>query len=175
VAWLSRFVARNTSIDAENAFLVGLLHDVGLSVGLVGLTEFCKREKTTPLLTPLRWLAVDAVHAQFTERVLASWGLPPGVLLVVKHHHGLMVGGRAHPSIAILMIAERIAHDAGWGTTPTLHRREDDMAFASASEVPNPDETERALMALNLTRTHYEMFVNDTRRVLETLGSQFRC
>jgi len=70
VAWLSRFVARNTSIDAENAFLVGLMHDVGLSVGLIGLTEFLKARKTAPTLTPLRWLAVEEVHERFTEHVL---------------------------------------------------------------------------------------------------------
>jgi HD-like signal output (HDOD) protein len=174
VAWLSRFIARNTSIDAENAFLIGLLHDVGLSVALVGLTEFCKREHTTPVLTPLRWLVVDAVHEHFTERVLASWGLPPGVLLVARNHHSLMVGGRPHPNIAILMIAEQIAHDAGWGVTPSLHREADDMAQVSAHETPSPDDTERALMAVNLTRTHYDMFITDTKRVLETLRAQYR-
>jgi HD-like signal output (HDOD) protein len=174
VAWLSRFIARNTSIDAENAFLVGLLHDVGLSVGLVALAEFCKRERTKPLLTGLRWLAVDAVHEVFTERVLASWGLPPGVLMVARNHHCLTIGGLAHPSIAILMIAENIAHEAGWGVTPTLHREQGDMAQVSAHEAPSPDEVERALMAVNLTRTHYQLFVTDTRRVLETLSTQFR-
>lgn len=174
VAWLSRFIARNTSIDAENAFLVGLLHDVGLSIALVGLTEFCKQEKTAPHLTPLRWLAVDSVHEQFAERVLSSWGMTPGVTLVVKHHHSLMVQGMAHPSIAILMIAELIAHEAGWGVTPTLHVTPDDPAFASARECPRPDDVDRALQAVNLTRTHYDMFVNDTRRVLDTLKTQFR-
>lgn len=174
VAWLSRFVARNTCIDAENAFLVGLLHDVGLSVGLIGLTEFLKRNKAAATLTPLRWLAVDEVHESFTEQVLASWGLPPGVLLVVKHHHSLLVGGLAHPSIAILMIAEQIAADAGWGVAPRIEAAADDMAFTSAREVPSPDLVDHALSAVNLTRKHYEMFVEDTRRVLETLEAQFK-
>jgi HD-like signal output (HDOD) protein len=174
VAWLSRFVARNTSIDAENAFLVGLLHDVGLSVGLIGLTEFLKAQRARPELTPLRWLAVDEVHEQFTEQVLRSWGLPPSILLVVKQHHQLLMGGRAHPSIGILMIAEQIAHEGGWGVEPTLTIGPDDIAVTSARETPSPDQVDLALSAVNLTHRHYEMFVADTRRVLETLGSQFK-
>ena len=174
VAWLSRFIARNTSIDAENAFLMGLLHDVGLSVGLIGLTEFLRREKTTPKLTPLRWLAVDDVHESFSEQVLASWGMPPGVLLVVKNHHSLLVGGMAHPSIAILMIAEQIAYDGGWGVVPKIDADPNEMALVAGHETPSPDSVDHALSAVNLTRTHYEMFVNDTRRVLETLNAQFR-
>ncbi len=174
VAWLSRFIARNTSIDAENAFLLGLLHDVGLSVALIGLTEFLKRQKVAPKLTPLRWLAVDGVHETFTEQVLASWGLPPGILLVVKNHHSLLIQGMAHPSIAILMIAEQIAFDGGWGVVPKIEAGDDDMAFTAAREASAIDSVDPALSAVNLTRTHYEMFVNDTKRVLETLASQFR-
>jgi HD-like signal output (HDOD) protein len=174
VAWLSRFIARNTSIDAENAFLVGLLHDVGLSVGLIGLTEFLKVQRVAPKLTPLRWLAVDEVHESFTEQVLRSWGMPPGILLVVRNHHHLLVEGRPHPSIAILMIAEQIAFDAGWGVQPTIEAGPDDMAVTSAKETPSPDAVDLALSAVNLTRRHYDMFVDDTKRVLETLEGQFK-
>lgn len=174
VAWLSRYVARNTSFDAENAFLVGLLHDVGLSVALIGLNEFLKKERTTPKLTNLRWLAVDSVHESFTEQVLASWGMPPGILLVARNHHSLMVGGYAHPQVAILKIAEQIASEAGWGVVPVLQNEPDDMAFVNARESPSADECDQALMAVNLTRTHYDMFVTDTERMLNTLSSQFR-
>jgi HD-like signal output (HDOD) protein len=61
VAWVSRFVARNTPLEAENAFLLGLLHDVGISVGLVGLTEYLKAKKQVVKLTPSRWLAVESI------------------------------------------------------------------------------------------------------------------
>lgn len=138
------------------------------------MTEFLKRQRISPRLTPLRWLAVDEVHEVFTEKVLASWGLPPGILLVVRNHHSLLVGGLAHPSIAILMLAEQIAFEGGWGVVPKVEGDAGDMAFTSAREAFCPDVVDPALSALNLTRTHYDMFVSDTKRVLETLGSQFR-
>ncbi len=173
VAWLSRFIARNTSLDAENAFLIGLLHDVGLSVGLVALAEFCKRQHAAARLTPLRWLAVDSVHEHFTELVLGSWGLSAGVRLVVKHHHTLKIEGLAHPSIAVLLVAEQLAFDAGLGITPTLVRDEFDLAATSAREAPAPDEVDRALLTLNLTPRHYQQFTIETARMLETLKGQF--
>ena len=174
VAWLSRYVARNTSFDVENAFLVGLLHDVGLSVALIGLNEFLKKEKATPKLSNLRWLAVDSVHESFTEQVLASWGLPAGILLIVRNHHSLLLDGHPHPQIAILKVAEQLASDAGWGVVPSIEADPDDVAFASARECPSVDDTEHALQALNLTRTHFQMFADDTRRMLDTLAGQFR-
>ncbi|MFO0601216.1 MAG: HDOD domain-containing protein [Myxococcaceae bacterium] len=178
VAWISRFVARNTAIDAENAFLLGLLHDVGLSIGLVAAAEFKKAKKLPQRLDALTWLAAEASHERYSEAVLNNWGLPPTVTLVVGHHHSLMMGGYAHPQVAVMMVAEQIAQEAGWSVNPTVEQGPDQLALASAQESTpnrsNADEVDRALKALNLTRTHYQMVQADTKRVLETLESQFK-
>ncbi len=113
MAWISRFVARNTPLEAENAFLLGLLHDVGLSVALLGVTEYLKHHKLPLRLSQEVWLAAESVHEHFSAVVLKSWGLPPSVTLVVEHHHSLMFGGMPHPQVAVLVIAEQIAEDAG--------------------------------------------------------------
>jgi hypothetical protein len=57
---------------------------------------------------------------------------------------------------------------------PVIHREALDMAFGGSREAPAPDSLDPALAAVNLTRRHYEMFVADTARVLETLGNQFK-
>jgi HD-like signal output (HDOD) protein len=161
VAWISRFVARNTAIDAENAFLVGLLHDVGRSFGLIALAEFQRHERRPLVLDEEGWLAVGSSHERFGQQVLDSWGLPHAVTLVVGHHHTLMHAGRPHPQVAVLIIAEAIATDAGWSIDP-------------AAQTPSHDELDRALKALDLTDRHYEMVKRDTARVLETLSAQFK-
>ncbi|MFT3710454.1 MAG: HDOD domain-containing protein [Archangium sp.] len=161
VAWISRFVARNTAFDAENAFLVGLLHEVGLSFALIGLAEFQRHERRPPVLDDEGWLAVMSVHERFGERVLQSWGLPASVCLVPGHHHSLKYGGRPHPQVAVLMVAEAISADAGWGVTP-------------AAQDPTRDELDLSLKTLELTDRHYELVKKDTARVLETLASQFK-
>ena len=174
VAWISRFVARNTPLEAENAFLLGLLHDVGLSAALVGVSEFLKQQRKPLRLCPESWLAADGLHERFSESVLKSWGLPPTVTLVAQHHHSLMLGGMPHPQVAVLIIAEQIASDAGWGVTPVVESNEDSVSLVSNSEHSVMDKTDQALLALNLTRKHFETISADMVRVLETLDGQFR-
>ena len=174
VAWISRFVARNTPLEAENAFLLGLLHDVGLSVALVGVTEYLRHHKLPQRLSPAAWLAAESVHEHFSAEVLKSWGLPPMVTLAVENHHHLMVGGKPHPQVAVLMVAEQIAYDAGWGVHPVVENQVDEIALVSARETAVMDYTDKALASLSLTRKHFQMVQADTQRVLETLRSQFK-
>ncbi|MCA3016959.1 MAG: HDOD domain-containing protein [Myxococcaceae bacterium] len=173
-AWLSRFVARNTSMEAENAFLIGLLHDLGLTVGLIGLSEWLKKNKQPVRLRPEHWLAVERQHHVIGGRLLDSWKLPPALTLVTKNHHQLMMGGHPHPSVAILMVAEHIAYGAGWGVTPTVYQSADDLPLMSGITTVSDDTRDKALSALSLSPRHYEQFVQDTRRVLETLAGQFQ-
>jgi HD-like signal output (HDOD) protein len=173
-AWLSRFIARNTAMEAENAFLIGLLHDVGLSVGLIGLSEWLKQHKQPVRLRPEHWLAVERTHDTIGGKLLDSWKLPPALTLVVKNHHQLMVGGHPHPSVAIQIIAEHVAYGAGWGVTPMVYRQADDMPLVSGITSIHDDARDKALNALSLTLRHYEQFVQDTKKILDTLSGQFQ-
>lgn len=174
VAWVSRFIARNTSMDAENAFLIGLLHDVGLSIGLIGLAEWLKQHKRPQRLRPEHWLAVERLHEEIGGQILTSWKLPPSLVLVVQNHHRLMLGGYPHPSIAIHLIAEHLAYSLGWGVTPTVFRSADDIPMVSGITSINDDERDRALNASNLTLRHYEQFAQDAQKVFGTLSGQFQ-
>lgn len=175
VAWISRFVARNTVLEAENAFLLGLLHDVGLTVGLIGVAEFQKRHRRPSRLSEDSWRVVESLHERFSDTVLQSWGLPPTVTLVAQHHHSLMMGGRPHPQVAVLIIAEQIAANAGWGVTPVVESTSCAiLPLTSTSERSIMGETDRALRALSLTRQHFDTLSADMGRVLETLEGQFK-
>lgn len=173
VAWVSRFVARNTSFDAENAFLLGLLHDVGLSIALLGVADYQRSRKQRVHLDAASWLAAEAVHQKYSQEVLDSWGLPPALTLVVGHHHHLRVQGHPHPQVAVLLIAEQIAADAGWGVNPVIENSETSIA-PTVNEAPSMDVTDDALKVLSLTRKHFQMVQADTRPVLQTLSAQFK-
>ena len=174
VAWISRFVARLTPLEAENSFMLGLLHDVGLSVSLIGVAEYCKRQRQPLRLTPESWLAVESMHERFSEAMLKSWALPPTVTLVAQHHHSLMLGGMAHPQVAVLIVAEQIAADAGWGVNPVVESTEESISLVSGCERSGMDQTDAALQALSLTRKHFDTLSVDMKRVLDTLESQFQ-
>ncbi len=174
VAWLSRLVARNTPMESENAFLIGLLHDVGLSVGVVGVCEFLKRSKKPPVLTPARWLAVERLHEMFGDIMLENWGLSMQVRIVVKHHHSLMVDGHPHPSVAILMLAEQLANEAGWGVTPVVKTGVDEMPMVQGAEVGNTHEYSRARQTLNLSEKQLDAVRAESKNLLTTLAGQFK-
>jgi len=169
VAWISRAIARHTPLEAENAFLVGLLHDIGLSVGLMGAAEYLRRAKEPVRLTPRRWLVIEQAHATLGGKVLARWNVGPALTYVVAHHDQLMIEGRAHPSVAVLLIAEQIARAYEWDATPTVEG--DDLPTVASPG--HPDDTERALQVLNLTPRHYEILKRDTGPMLAALAGQF--
>lgn len=174
VAWLSRLVARNTPMESENAFLIGLLHDVGLSVGVVGVCEFLRRAKKPSVLTPARWLAVERLHESFSDTMLENWGLPMQVRIVARNHHSLMVGGHPHPSVAILMLAEQLANEAGWGVTPVVKTGIDEMPMVHGAEVSNSHECDRARQVLNITDKQFEVVRAESKKLLTTLAGQFK-
>lgn len=105
VGHLARVVARQTSVDAEFAFLCGLLHDVGLSAGLVALGG-------TPgaQLDDQQWRALEENHERAAGLLARYWQLPVELALVVSAHHASERElDRQHPAVAILAIAEHFA------------------------------------------------------------------
>lgn len=173
VAWISRFVARNTQIETDNAFLMGLLHDVGLSYGLIGVSEFLAEEGRPRTLTASAWRAADAVHQRFSAEVLKSWGLPPAVCRVALEHHSLDIDGQPHAHTAVLIIAEQIAANAGWHAQPVLEGTEEPLDLRGSLERGHHEQTGEALETLSLTQKHFELLTHDVKRVLETLQGHF--
>jgi HD-like signal output (HDOD) protein len=173
VAWVSRFVARNTAMEAENAFLIGLLKDLGLTVGLIGLSEFLKRENRPPVLSAERWRAVELNHEAFGARLLDSWKLPPALTFVVGHHHELVVQGHPHPSVAVLMVAESIVNASGWHIRAKAMDALGGELVLPCSERASQEQVAASLESLLLTERHFAIFVKDTERVLQSLREQF--
>lgn len=168
VAWISRFVARHTPLEAENAFMLGLVHDVGLSVSLMGVSEYLARQRRPLRLSPASWNTLEAMHERFSQVVLESWRLPSTVSSVAQHHHALMPDGVVHPHVAVLIVAEQIASDAGCGIRPQL-----EAPIVLGSERASMAQTDLALQALSLTRRHFDTISADMKRVLDTLDGPF--
>jgi HD-like signal output (HDOD) protein len=114
VANVARVVCRRTAVEAEHAFVCGLLHDVGFAAGLIALVESRKGEK--PLAFEVMAPAVAAVHEEAASLVTRVWKLPEQIQGVVGTHH--RVSPRADPLVPVLVVAEQLAYELDAGISP---------------------------------------------------------
>jgi putative nucleotidyltransferase with HDIG domain len=86
VALLSRdFAALLGEIDAEAAYLAGLLHDVGKAIGAAMLLELERSSADRLDLTADRWLdAVHAVHRSIAVALAAEWRFPEPLARAIR-------------------------------------------------------------------------------------------
>jgi len=116
VAYLSRLVADRVEEDVEEAFLTGLLHDMGKLVILKTAHDYRAHAGQTIADDDLA-AALSTVHAQCGAIALHFWRLPDEVLDAVRHHHDftLAVNPRA---AAVCAAANLLSHRYGFGCTP---------------------------------------------------------
>lgn len=83
IAHVARMMRIELDVDAEDAFVCGLLHDVGEVLThhvLIGdLGEGLEPEARADLVTRL--------HTSVGRRLAASWALPDAVVESIEHHH----------------------------------------------------------------------------------------
>jgi len=114
-AHVVRAICRRTALDAEYAFLIGLLHDVGFAGCLLALAEdpYWKGitfEQFAPVL--------DELHEEASALLTRMWKLPDPIQQSVAHHHDVVVGGKPQPINAALILAEQLCWEAGLGMLP---------------------------------------------------------
>lgn len=115
VAHIARAVARYTPFESDHAFLCGLLHDIGIAAILLALGDLPQDKK--PDLDPL-WPAIDEAHEEASATIARLWKVPEEIALVVGHHHRVLIGGVAHPLVALLSVAEALAAELGCAFAP---------------------------------------------------------
>jgi putative nucleotidyltransferase with HDIG domain len=119
-ALASRAYARSLrSPRMEEAFLGGLLHDIGKSVmGLKyperygALTRAFYNEPTDVSYQDQELDLFGFDHTMVGEAVVRSWNLPPGLESCVRHHHDpLHAPVNDQPLAALVALGNRLAHD----------------------------------------------------------------
>ena len=145
-AHCARIVCRYASVDAEYAFLCGLLHDVGIAATLVALGDGQVKsvpDQRTVDGRALLWAAIEESHQKVSGLVAGLWKLPEEIKLVLAHHHQLNIDGFPHPMIAALLVAH--GHSAALGAA--LGGGE---GMPPGLDVVEPQQLARAQAALRL-------------------------
>jgi len=110
--WIARGAARG---DPERAFLAGLVHDIGRTLGLKVLSEAAARaqgeRKTLP---PARMVSlIGAHHAELGGLLLEKWAFPPDVVLAARAHHTPLDLPGDDPLPAMVSLADLVVRKAG--------------------------------------------------------------
>jgi HD-like signal output (HDOD) protein len=92
VARASATILRGNSEQADNAFMAGMLHDVGKLVLASKMPDVLKRvvKKATDEQLPMYIIEreeLDTTHAEIGGYLLGIWGLPRAVVEAVAYHH----------------------------------------------------------------------------------------
>ncbi len=167
-AHIARFVSMYTPFDEEQAFLCGLLHDVGFAGILLVLGDVARGE-TPPDLEEL-WPAIDAAHVKAGERMVELWGLPPEIAMTIGAHHQVKIQGYEHPLAATICVAEALSTEFDLAFTPSSRGSTEkkpltDSGFLvqGAVDQTNAPTLDAALGALALTPDSLGLIRDDAR------------
>jgi putative nucleotidyltransferase with HDIG domain len=86
----AKWLAAKTNLGtlAEEAFLAGLLHDIGKLYLLKVMEEIIKEKKSSGIISPaLLSEVLDSMHVEHGYRLMCCWNMPEEYSNVVRDHH----------------------------------------------------------------------------------------
>jgi putative nucleotidyltransferase with HDIG domain len=113
-AYLARMIAERARTHADEAFLCGLLHDIGKLVILKQAHSYQKRtgKSVDPAIVEL---ALLERHAAIGAQTLRQWKLPGSLDEPVLHHHDYQAAREHLKPAAVVYAANILAHRFGFG------------------------------------------------------------
>lgn len=116
-AYLARVVAERAGVDPDEAFMYGLLHDVGKLVVLKLAADFVRQGGAAPTDAELGAITRKC-HATFGAELLRRWRVPPVLEQPVRHHHAPRACERYSAEADVAYAANLLSHRYGFGCPP---------------------------------------------------------
>lgn len=125
-AYLARLTAEQVGVDADEAFMYGLLHDLGKLLLLKLSRDFIRFGGPTPTATEIETVMRDR-HAEMGARIMRQWQLPAALEEPVLYHHNPDACVNYPTEAAVAYAADRLSHRYGFGceADPDIDPRED--------------------------------------------------
>ena len=105
----ARSLARAARLSAEQAFVNGLLHDIGrVAMELLDYETNQMRARLRETNAPAIWIEIANVgcdHAELGATMLGKWNLPDEMVEAIRFHHHPELGG---PQAALLYVVESL-------------------------------------------------------------------
>jgi len=113
-AFLAQLIARVAVVNQEEAFLYGLVHDIGKLLVLQLSKDYVRGGGKAPADNEVL-AAIEARHAEFGGRVLREWRLPPVIEEPVVYHHRPDDSPSHTLEASVCYVANRLSHRYGFG------------------------------------------------------------
>ena len=113
-AFLAQLIARLAVVNQEEAFLYGLVHDIGKLLVLQLSKDYVRGGGKAPADNEVL-AAIEARHAEFGGRVLREWRLPPVIEEPVVYHHRPDDSPSHTLEASVCYVANRLSHRYGFG------------------------------------------------------------
>ena len=114
---MARLVAEWADTDEEEAFMYGLLHDIGKLVILKAAYDV-RRQVGTPIPEDVLDEVMREMHPHVGAVVLRRWRLPSMLDEPIVCHHDWQLAKVAPKKAAITYFANRLSHRYGFGCAP---------------------------------------------------------
>jgi two-component system chemotaxis response regulator CheY len=155
-ACLSRRLAERLNASTDDAFVGGLLHDVGKLCLMKMKAEFRRTGGTMPSAEEFDAASV-LYHAEVGAAALQVWGLPESVRIPTRWHHDPMAAPSHAQMTAITYVADRLSHRYGFGCPPDAEKDvllADPVCAALGIDAPTLDRLDQESLSISVTAQH---------------------
>ncbi len=140
-------------LDGEEAFVAGLVHDVGKLI-LDGFLDPKEGPRDVQKEEEIETCGID--HAELAEHIMKGWGIPENIHEAVRYHHSPRDGGEWRPRACLLNLAGQICDTWGIGT----------QAFMDLGEEIDPARYSELLEVIGLPEERLSQILWDVRQKL---------
>jgi HD-like signal output (HDOD) protein len=127
-AYVARMIAGSVDEDEDEAFLYGLLHDIGKLLILKLAYDF-KRRTGAGVAPDELAAALEQQHAAYGGITLKRWGLPLSLEEPIRCHHNYGAATSAPRKSKVAYLANRLSHRYGFGCDPDAYNILGDPTF----------------------------------------------
>lgn len=126
VGHIAGHIAHLGDVDVDQALVAGLMHDVGTAAAIGAVGD--KHHEFKDVDPAALGAAFDEIHTEIGAVVGEAWHLSAEVKMVIGNHH--RTKGRRQPMLAVVVLAEAFAIDAGLGAGELDPFHEEDLRWA---------------------------------------------
>jgi putative nucleotidyltransferase with HDIG domain len=116
-AYMAHLIAERVRVLDDEAFLAGLMHDIGKLVILKLAHDYGRRTGGT-VATDVLEQGLQERHAMMGSLALRRWHLPESVDDPVMFHHNYAAAPRHQREVEVCYLANRLSHRYGFGCEP---------------------------------------------------------